>query len=44
MNQFALITEGVTDQVVIEYILAAHFKTPDIDVNRLLPPPQAENP
>jgi hypothetical protein len=38
MNTFALITEGKTDQIVIENILAGYFKTRDLDVNELQPP------
>lgn len=38
MNTFALITEGKTDQIVIEYILAGYFKNYDLDVNELQPP------
>lgn len=38
MNTFALITEGKTDQIVIENILAGYFKTPDLYINELQPP------
>lgn len=37
MATFGLITEGVTDQAVIENILAGYFKNLDIDTNSLLP-------
>ncbi len=37
MNIFAGITEGLTDQIVIENILVGYFKNPDIDVNWLQP-------
>ncbi len=38
MNKFALITEGVTDQIVIDNILSGFFDTNDIDINSLQPP------
>lgn len=34
---FGLITEGITDQIVIDNILAGYFNTSDIDVNELQP-------
>jgi hypothetical protein len=34
---FGLVTEGKTDQVVIDNILAGYFKSPDIDVRELQP-------
>jgi len=37
MATFGFITEGVTDQVVIEYILNGYFDTDDIDINELQP-------
>jgi len=37
MTTFGLITEGKTDQIVIENILAGYFDDPDIMVNWLLP-------
>jgi len=38
MPSFRLITEGVTDQVTLELILAAFYNDPNIDVERLQPP------
>lgn len=38
MPSFRLITEGVTDQVTLEYILSFFYKDTDIDVERLQPP------
>jgi len=37
MISFGLITEGLTDQVVIENILAGYFKNPDLDIRPLQP-------
>ena len=37
MITFGLITEGITDQIVIDNILAGYFNTSDIDVNVLQP-------
>ena len=37
MAVFGLITEGKTDQIIIENILAGYFDDPDIIVNWLLP-------
>ena len=37
MISFGLITEGLTDQIVIENILAGYFKTPDLDIRPLQP-------
>lgn len=37
MPKFGLITEGITDQIVIENILAGYFDNPDIIVNPLQP-------
>lgn len=37
MKTFALITEGISDQIVIEHILAGYFNTPDLDVHILQP-------
>lgn len=37
MTNFGLITEGVTDQIIIEYILNGYFDTDDIDINVLQP-------
>lgn len=34
---FALVTEGLTDQIIIENILVGFFDDPDIDVNPLQP-------
>ena len=35
MISFGLITEGLTDQIVIENILAGYFKNPDLDIRPL---------
>ena len=37
MPSFALVTEGITDQTVIENILVGFFDDPDIDINPLQP-------
>ncbi|MEG3954904.1 phage tail protein [Microcoleus sp. herbarium2] len=37
MISFGLITEGLTDQIVIENILAGYFKNPDLDIRPLQP-------
>ncbi len=37
MPSFALVTEGLTDQIVIENILYGFFDDPDIDINPLQP-------
>lgn len=37
MTTFGLITEGKTDQIVIENILVGYFRDPDLAVNWLLP-------
>ncbi len=37
MTTFGLITEGKTDQIIIENILVGYFKDPDIMINWLLP-------
>jgi hypothetical protein len=37
MISFGLITEGLTDQIVIENILAGYFNSPDLDVQPLQP-------
>ena len=37
MTNFGFITEGVTDQIVIEYILNGYFNTDDININELQP-------
>ncbi len=37
MPSFALITEGITDQIVIENILVGFFDDPNLDVNPLQP-------
>lgn len=34
---FALVTEGITDQIIIENILVGFFDDPDIDINPLQP-------
>ena len=37
MISFGLITEGLTDQIVIENILAGYFNNPDLDITPLQP-------
>jgi len=37
MTTFALITEGKTDQIIIENILTGYFNDPDMMINWLLP-------
>ena len=37
MISFRLITEGLTEQIVIENILAGYFKNPDLDIRPLQP-------
>jgi 23S rRNA U2552 (ribose-2'-O)-methylase RlmE/FtsJ len=37
MARFGLITEGITDQIVIEYILAGFYNSPDIQIDPLQP-------
>ena len=37
MTSFGLITEGITDQIVIENILTGYFDNPDIDFRPFLP-------
>ncbi len=37
MVKFGFITEGLTDQIVIEYILSGYFDTDDLDINELQP-------
>ena len=37
MISFGLITEGLSDQIVIENILAGYFKNPDLDIRPLQP-------
>ena len=37
MPTFALVTEGLTDQIIIENILFGFFNDPDIDINPLQP-------
>lgn len=37
MPSFALVTEGITDQIVIENILVGFFDDPNIDITRLQP-------
>lgn len=37
MTNFGLITEGLTDQIVIESILAGYFNNPDLDIRPLQP-------
>ncbi len=39
MHSFGLVTEGPTDQVVIENILYGIFKNPDLPITRLQPAP-----
>ena len=43
MISFGLITEGLTDQIVIENILARYFNSPDIDVEPLQPERDKDN-
>ena len=43
MISFGLITEGLTDQIVIENILAGYFNSPDIDVKPLQPERDKDN-
>ena len=37
MTSFGLITEGITDQIVIENILSGYFNNPDVIFRPLLP-------
>lgn len=37
MLSFALVTEGLTDQIIIKNILFGFFNDPDIDINPLQP-------
>lgn len=37
MPSFALVTEGITDQIIIENILIGFFNDPDLEVNPLQP-------
>jgi hypothetical protein len=37
MVTFGFITEGITDQIIIEHILNGFFETSDIDINELQP-------
>ncbi|NJL69484.1 MAG: phage tail protein [Oscillatoriales cyanobacterium RU_3_3] len=43
MISFGLVTEGITDQIVIENILAGYFNTPDLDVEPLQPERDKDN-
>lgn len=43
MTTFGLITEGLTDQIVIENILSGYFKTNDLMVNPLQPERDKDN-
>ncbi len=43
MVSFGLVTEGITDQIVIEYILAGYFNNPNILVNPLQPERDKDN-
>jgi len=43
MISFGLITEGLTDQIVIENILAGYFKSLDLDVEPLQPERDKDN-
>jgi hypothetical protein len=43
MISFGLITEGLTDQIVIENILAGYFKNLDLDVEPLQPERDKDN-
>jgi hypothetical protein len=43
MISFGLVTEGLTDQIVIENILAGYFKSPDLDIRQLQPERDKDN-
>ena len=43
MVSFALITEGLTDQIVIEYILSGYFNSKNIVINPLQPERDKDN-
>ena len=43
MVTFALITEGLTDQIVIEYILNGYFDSSNIEINPLQPECDKDN-
>lgn len=43
MTTFGLITEGLTDQIVIENILSGYFNTNDLIVNPLQPERDKDN-
>ncbi|MEG5030285.1 phage tail protein [Microcoleus sp. AT8-B1] len=43
MISFGLITEGLTDQIVIENILAGYFNSPDLDIRQLQPQRDKDN-
>jgi hypothetical protein len=43
MISFGLITEGLTDQIVIENILAGYFNSPDLDIRQLQPERDKDN-
>jgi hypothetical protein len=43
MISFGLVTEGLTDQIVIENILAGYFNSPDLDIRQLQPQRDKDN-
>jgi len=43
MISFGLVTEGLTDQIVIENILAGYFNCPDLDIRQLQPEKDKDN-
>jgi hypothetical protein len=43
MISFGLVTEGLTDQIVIENILAGYFNSPDLDIRQLQPERNKDN-
>jgi hypothetical protein len=43
MISFGLVTEGLTDQIVIENILAGYFNSPDLDIRQLQPERDKDN-
>jgi hypothetical protein len=43
MISFGLVTEGLTDQIAIEHILAGYFDNPDLDIRQLQPERDKDN-
>jgi hypothetical protein len=43
MISFGLVGEGLTDQIVIENILAGYFNSPDLDIRQLQPERDKDN-